>query len=186
MARPGAYWAKVLFIELIKHFRKMTDEQIVKDIRDTMDALEDYDPNKDCFGSKMVVWAEERKEVYKSSSENGRKGGEAKAAKQAAIEKLPAECIYGKFANVYLTQDEYNALLTDIGNFNEMKDMIENLSAKLEDGNVKSDNHFATLTSWIQYRKKMDSEGKQTKQFVDHNTQVFANGLKYLEEKYGK
>ena len=36
------FWCRVLFKEFIKHFRKLNDEQIVKDVRQSMDDLEDF------------------------------------------------------------------------------------------------------------------------------------------------
>lgn len=58
MANP--YWAKVSFSDFIKHFRKMTDEQIIADVRDSMDALEDVDGTGDSFGAFMVKCSSER------------------------------------------------------------------------------------------------------------------------------
>lgn len=71
------FWAKVLFKEFIRHYRKLTAEQIVADINASMDALEDLDDTGDSFGSKMVRWSMERAEEPSAvaSRENGRKGG---------------------------------------------------------------------------------------------------------------
>lgn len=69
------FWCRVLFKEFIKHFRKMNDEQIVRDIRQSMDDLEDLVADTDTFGSKMVRWAQERAEQYPMARENGKKGG---------------------------------------------------------------------------------------------------------------
>ena len=71
------FWAKVLFKEFIRHYRKLTAEQIVADINASMDALEDLDDTGDSFGSKMVRWSMERAEEPSAvaSRENGKKGG---------------------------------------------------------------------------------------------------------------
>lgn len=69
------FWCKVLFKEFIKHFRKMTDEQIANDIRKSMDDLEDMVQGSGSFGSKMVEWAAGRADQYPFASENGKKGG---------------------------------------------------------------------------------------------------------------
>ena len=69
------FWCKVLFKEFIKHFRKMNDEQMAKDIRQSMDDLEDMVQGSGSFGSKMVEWAAGRAEQYPFASENGKKGG---------------------------------------------------------------------------------------------------------------
>lgn len=69
------FWAKVLFREFIKHYRKMTDEQIVRDVRQSMDDLDDLVDDTDTFGSKMVRWSAGRAEQYPMARENGKKGG---------------------------------------------------------------------------------------------------------------
>jgi hypothetical protein len=69
------FWAKVLFSQFIKHYRKMTPEQKVADIDASMDALEDLDDTGDSFGAKMVRWSMERVNQYPQASENGKKGG---------------------------------------------------------------------------------------------------------------
>lgn len=69
------FWAKVLFSQFIKHYRKMTPEQKVADIDASMDALEDLDDTGDSFGAKMVRWSMERVDQYPMASENGKKGG---------------------------------------------------------------------------------------------------------------
>ena len=71
------FWAKVLFSQFIKHFRKMNDEQIVADIRQSMDDLEDLNEEGDSFGAKMVHWSMERADepFAVAARENGKKGG---------------------------------------------------------------------------------------------------------------
>lgn len=71
------FWSKVLFKDFIRHFRKMSDEQIVRDINDSMDALENLDCSGESFGSLMVQWANDRKNGSFASAarENGAKGG---------------------------------------------------------------------------------------------------------------
>ena len=76
-ALKDRFWAKVLFKEFIRHYRKLTDEQKVADINDSMDALEDLDDTGDSFGAKMVRWSMERADEPSAiaSRENGKKGG---------------------------------------------------------------------------------------------------------------
>lgn len=71
------FWAKVLFKEFIKHFRKLSDEQKVSDINESMDALEDLDDTGSSFGAKMVRWSMQRADEPSAvaSRENGKKGG---------------------------------------------------------------------------------------------------------------
>jgi len=71
------YWAKVLFKEFIRHYRRMTDEQAAADVKQSMLDLEDLNPDGESFGSKMVRWSIERKDskTAVASRENGKKGG---------------------------------------------------------------------------------------------------------------
>lgn len=72
-----SFWTRVLWSRFIKHFRKLTDEQIIKDIHESMDALEDNDASGDSFGAKMVAWTNERRneKAAIASRENGNLGG---------------------------------------------------------------------------------------------------------------
>jgi len=72
-----SFWTKVPWSRFIKHFRKLTDEQVIKDIHESMDALEDDDASGDSFGAKMVAWANERRneKAAVASRENGNLGG---------------------------------------------------------------------------------------------------------------
>lgn len=80
------FWAKVLFKEFIRHYRKLDDSQIVADVRKSMDDLEDLVDDADSFGSKMVRWSMERVDARpaEASRENGKKGGRPKKIPQDA------------------------------------------------------------------------------------------------------
>lgn len=78
------FWAKVLFKEFIRHYRKLDDAQIVADVRKSMDDLEDLVDDADSFGSKMVRWSMERVDQYPQARENGKKGGRPKKLPQDA------------------------------------------------------------------------------------------------------
>ena len=80
------FWAKVLFKEYIRHYRKLDDAQIVADVRKSMDDLEDLVDDADSFGSKMVRWSTDRVDARpaEASRENGRKGGRPKKSPQDA------------------------------------------------------------------------------------------------------
>ena len=71
------FWSRVLFKDFIRHFRKMSPEQIAEDIAESMDALDDLNPDGDSFGSLMVRWANERMNgaFATAARENGKKGG---------------------------------------------------------------------------------------------------------------
>lgn len=81
-----SFWTRVLWSRFIKHFRKLTDEQIIKDIHDSMDALEDNDASGDSFGAKMVAWTNERRneKAAVASRENGNLGGRPKKNTEGA------------------------------------------------------------------------------------------------------
>ena len=90
---------------------------------------------------------------------------QAQPVAQKAAVKKPGQDVYGAFTNVYLSQEEFNEILRLVGNLNATREMIDSLSAKLEDGSTTSANHFATLTYWANWRKKADEEkekGKET------------------------
>lgn len=75
-----SFWCKVLFKQFISHFRKLDDSAIVKDIKDSMDALEDLNENGNSFGAMMVKLSNARiEENREKRAEAGRKGGHAKA-----------------------------------------------------------------------------------------------------------
>lgn len=77
VASNDRFWAKVLFREYIRHYRKMTDEQIVNDVRQSMDDLEELVEDSPTFGSKMVKWSMQRQQEPPAiaSRENGKQGG---------------------------------------------------------------------------------------------------------------
>lgn len=69
------FWAKVFFRDFIKHYRKMTPEQIVDDVEKSMDDLENLEDSGTSFGAKMIRASIGRAENYPQASENGKKGG---------------------------------------------------------------------------------------------------------------
>lgn len=69
------FWAKVFFRDFIKHYRKMTPEQIVADVEKSMDDLENLEESGTSFGAKMIRASIGRAENYPQASENGKKGG---------------------------------------------------------------------------------------------------------------
>lgn len=83
-AMNDRFWAKVLFKEFIRHYRKLDDAQIVADVRKSMDDLEDLVDDANSFGSKMVRWSMERVDQYPQARENGKKGGRPKKSPQDA------------------------------------------------------------------------------------------------------
>lgn len=194
MAAPkDRFWAKVLFRDFIRHYRKMTPEERAEDIEKSMDALEDLDENGSSFGSKMVFWATHRAENYPQASENGKKGGRPKKDEKP---KQPEENgpkpetsrqvrqgtkPFGKFGNVYLTDDEYAELGLAVGNQNELNAIVDTFGASLEDGSRTSTNHYATLTKWVQYRKDKEKE-KEEQQNARNETYAEREGRRQIEQ----
>lgn len=89
-----SFWTRVLWSRFIKHFRKLTDEQIIKDIHESMDALEDNDASGNSFGAKMVAWTNERRneKAAIASRENGNLGGRPKKNTEGAANGNNADC----------------------------------------------------------------------------------------------
>lgn len=197
MAAPkDRFWAKVLFRDFIRHYRKMTPEERAEDIEKSMDALEDLDETGSSFGSKMVFWATHRAENYPQASENGKKGGRPKKSgkpkppeetdQKPETERRQGTKPFGKFGNVYLTDDEYAELGLAVGNQNELNAIIDALGASLEDGSRVSSNHYATLTKWVQYRKDKEKE-KEEQQNARNETYAEREGRRQRKilERFG-
>lgn len=101
---------------------------------------------------------EERKN--KENAETG-KIDEPKPLPRQARPKTPDQLVWGKFENVFLTQEQHDDFCVHVGNVNEAKKIIDSLSCKLADGTKTSNNHFATLVSWADWQKKNDAEKEQ-------------------------
>lgn len=71
------FYAKIKFKDFISHFRKLTDEQIVEDIRKSMDDMEAGEAKGDSFGAFIVRVVNERMKspAATASRENGKSGG---------------------------------------------------------------------------------------------------------------
>ena len=93
---------------------------------------------------------------------------------------------FGKFGNVYLTDDEYAELGLAVGNQNELNAIIDALGASLEDGSRTSTNHYATLTKWVQYRKDKAME-KEEQQNTNNETFAEREGRRQRKilERFG-
>jgi len=84
------FWAKVPFLDFIKHFRKLSDEQIVADIKDSMDALEDGDGSGNSFGALMVRSSQERVKARGEVNRANALAGHEKAGHTIRTETVPA------------------------------------------------------------------------------------------------
>lgn len=136
----------------------------------------DVDPDvKEAYTQSYcnMVKAQERK---KANYEKKKKAAEEKGKALAD----PNALVFGRFENVVLTQDQFNDLAVRIGNVNESKMMIDNLSCKLEDGTSTSTNHYATLCYWIDYRKE-HPEKKSFAELAETEQERRRNAFKTME-----
>ena len=71
------WWANIVFREFSAHYIDKTDEEIVKDVRESLVRLAKLDPDGGSFGAFMVSKAMERHGAApaKASAKNGRMGG---------------------------------------------------------------------------------------------------------------
>lgn len=115
----------------------------------------------------------------------------APAAAPKAATKKPGQVIWGTFENVYLSQEEFNELARLVGNLNATREMIDSLSAKLEDGSITSANHYATLTYWANYRKSHaegegEEGGRRYETVSEHNMRVSRQADEWIDEHFPK
>ena len=185
------FWAKVVFKEFIRHYRKLTPEQKVADIDASMDALEELDDSGSSFGSKMVRWSMERVDQYPMASENGKKGGRPRKNKEitagaptredgvdrkSATPAKPSLAYAGKNGLVRLTDDEYALLLQELGNKRKADRLIDDLDYKLAEGASFRQPHLHVLTHWQSYREDKAAEAAEAaKARAEANAEAFGN-----------
>lgn len=194
------WWDNVKFRDFCSHFINMTPEEIAADIKESLVKLIQLDDSGDSFGAMMVKNAKLRQGSPKSeaSRQNGIKGGRPKKSEkpkppeenspkpEASRQVRNGTKPFGKFGNVYLTDDEYAELGLAVGNQNELNAIIDALGASLEDGSRVSSNHYATLTKWVQYRKDKDRE-KEEQQNTNNETFAEREGRRQRKilERFG-
>ena len=194
------WWDNVKFRDFCSHFINMTPEEIAADIKESLVKLIQLDDSGDSFGAMMVKNAKLRQGSPKSEASrlNGIKGGRPKKSEkpkppeenspkpEAARQVRHGTKPFGKFGNVYLTDDEYAELGLAVGNQNELNAIIDALGASLEDGSRTSTNHYATLTKWVQYRKDKDKE-KEERQNANNETYAEREGRRQRKilERFG-
>lgn len=77
------FWAKVLFGEYIRHYRKLDDAAIVADVRQSMDDLEELRAAGESFGAFMVRKAESRTNSNRARyADYGKLGGRPRKQQQ--------------------------------------------------------------------------------------------------------
>lgn len=194
------WWDNVKFRDFCSHFINMTPEEIAADIKESLVKLIQLDDSGDSFGAMMVKNAKLRQGSPKSEAarQNGIKGGRPKKSEnpkppeensprpEAARQVRPGTKPFGKFGNVYLTDDEYAELGLAVGNQNDLNVIIDALGASLEDGSRVSSNHYATLTKWVQYRKDKEKE-KEERQNANNETYAEREGkrCRKILEQFG-
>ena len=192
-SRNDIFWCRVFFKAFIKHFRKMSDEEIVKDIRQSMDDLEDLVGDTDTFGSQMVRWANGRADepFATAARENGKKGGRPRKDKEStagaptredgedrksATPAKPSLAYAGKNGLVRLTDDEYALLLQELGNKRKADRLIDDLDYKLAEGATFRQPHLHVLTHWQSYREDKAAEAAEAaKARAEANAEAFGN-----------
>lgn len=210
-SRNDIFWCKVFFKAFIKHFRKMSDEEIVKDIRQSMDDLEDLAGDTDTFGSQMVRWANGRADepFATAARENGKKGGRPRKDKEStagaptredgefkpdsgnagnlksATPAKPSLAYSGKNGLVRLTDDEYALLLQELGNKRKADRLIDDLDYKLAEGATFRQPHLHVLTHWQSYREDKAAEAAEmAKVNADARAEAYSKrGYKTAEER---
>ena len=201
-SRNDIFWCKVFFKAFIKHFRKMSDEEIVKDIRQSMDDLEDLVGDTDTFGSQMVRWANGRADepFATAARENGKKGGRPRKNKdntagaptredgedrKSGTPAKPSLAYSGKNGLVRLTDDEYALLLQELGNKRKADRLIDDLDYKLAEGATFRQPHLHVLTHWQSYREDKAAEAAEmAKVNADARAEAYSKrGYKTAEER---
>lgn len=102
-----------------------------------------------------------KKTTEKHDAEQTRNDPEPPKPQVTEMKKKPDQLVWGKFENVFLTQEQHDDFCVHVGNVNEANKIIDSLSCKLADGTKTSNNHFATLVSWADWQKKNDAEKEQ-------------------------
>ena len=192
------FWAKVFFRDFIKHYRKMTPEQIVADVEKSMDDLENLEESGTSFGAKMIRASIGRAENYPQASENGKKGGrprkdnESTAGATTSDVKPDGVCVApkaetvtpdkpslaysGRGGNVHLTDDEYAMILQELGNKRKADKLIDSLDYAISEGKTFNAPHFHVLMHWNDYREEKAAEAAETaKARAAANAEAFGN-----------
>lgn len=177
----------------IKQVRKILAEEGIKE--PTEEQIEQrwtemyYCENADARQSQRTAGDSQREET------SAQKAGGSHKTSVPAVRPTEPEVLNlaysGEFENVMLTQDQYVALLQKFGNKVACDRAIDSLSAKMENGEEKSRNHYATLVKWANYRAdKADVTDNGAlphyETVSEHNRRVLENGRKWIDEHFPK
>ena len=87
--------------------------------------------------------------------------------RECVKEKIASPRSYGKYENVFLTEKEYHALISDYPD--EYMEMIEHLSAYMVYSGRTYENHLATMEYWKAEDRKREKQEKAGKQGYVYN-----------------
>ena len=170
--------------------KKPTKEEVASKMEEMFaDELKELSPEEEedkGFEMEVLGYYEDdgtfvtKEEADRRWAEN-EKAEAAEKAKNAS--KRSDQLIWGRFENVYLSNDERNELMQTIGNINELDKVIDSLSCELAEGKTESKNHFATLQRWISARMNREQgSAPRYESVTEHNRRVVEQGRKIIHE----
>lgn len=171
-------WSKNALNDLsIGCVKKDTDPRVIAVFEKAKGNMDKEYQRKSKWYQNHVVNANDKQEKEQKPKQPEENGPKPEASRQVRQGTKP----FGKFGNVYLTDDEYAELGLAVGNQNELNTIIDALGASLEDGSRTSTNHYATLTKWVQYRKDKEKE-KEEQQNARNETYAEREGRRQIEQ----
>lgn len=181
-------WSKNALNDLsIGCVKKDTDPRVIAVFEKAKGNMDKEYQRKSKWYQNHVGNANDKQEKEQKHNETQTKPPEENSPKPEASRQVRnGTKPFGKFGNVYLTDDEYAELGLAVGNQNELNAIIDALGASLEDGSRTSTNHYATLTKWVQYRKDKDKE-KEERQNANNETFAEREGRRQRKilERFG-
>lgn len=164
-------WSKNALNDLsIGCVKKDTDPRVIAVFEKAKGSMDKEYQRKSKWYQNHIGNANDKQEKEQKPNETQPKQP-GETAKKPEASMRPGTKPFGKFGNVYLTDDEYAELGLAVGNQNELNAIIDALGASLEDGSRVSSNHYATLTKWVQYRKDKEKEKEEQQ---NTNSETFA------------
>lgn len=174
-------WSKNALNDLsIGCVKKDTDPRVIAVFEKAKGNMDKEYQRKSKWYQNHVGNANDKQEKEQKHNETQPKPPEENSPKPEASRRQGTKP-FGKFGNVYLTDDEYAELGLAVGNQNELNTIIDALGASLEDGSRVSSNHYATLTKWVQYRKDKEKE-KEEQQNARNETYAERDGRRQIEQ----
>lgn len=174
-------WSKNALNDLsIGCVKKDTDPRVIAVFEKAKGNMDKEYQRKSKWYQNHVGNANDKQEKEQKPNETPTKQP-GETAKKPEASMRPGTKPFGKFGNVYITDDEYAELGLAVGNQNDLNMIIDALGASLEDGSRTSSNHYATLTKWVQYRKDKEKE-KEEQQNTKNETYAEREGRRQIEQ----